>query len=259
MLGGVFDDYTLLSKQTCCSSVVVAAESLFSLLGVDFAREGKKAVPWGTEVCALGVKTNLAAGESSARHVTIGHTEARVKELCQALEAIELSGVMSLKEAEKLRSRLQWFETFAGGRLAQQVLRNLSRMASTGRKNERLTAAELNTIHFLRRRVICAPPTRISETSLQTWIIFTDGACEGEDTKVGSIGAVLIDPGGVAVKFISETVPDQWMAKFLSLSTHPFFELELLPVWIALVEWEGHLAGAQCVFTGIMRQQRPLW
>jgi hypothetical protein len=94
---------------------------------------------------------------------------------------------------------------------------------------------------------------------LQTWIIFTDGACEGEDTKVGSIGAVLIDPGGVAVKFISETVPDQWMAKFLSLSTHPFFELELLPVWIALVEWEGHLAGAQCVFTWIMRQQRPLW
>ena len=243
-----FDDYTLLSKQTCCSSAAVAAESLFSLLGVDFAREGKKAVPWGTEVCALGVKINLAAGEGSVRHVTIGHTETRVKELCQALEAIELSGVMSLKEAEKLRGRLQWFETFAGGRLAQQALRNLSRMASTGRKSERLTAAELNTIHFLRRRVICAPPTRISETSLQTWIIFTDGACEGEDTKVGSIGAVLIDPSGVAVEFISETVPDQWMAKFLSLSTHPIFELELLPVWIALVEWEGHLSGAQCVF-----------
>ena len=38
------------------------------------------------------------------------------------------------------------------------------------------------------------------------------------------------------------------MAKFLSLSTHPIFKLELLPVWIALVEWEGHLSGAQCVF-----------
>ena len=35
-------------------------------------------------------------------------------------------------------------------------------------------------------------------------------------------------------------------------SSYPFqltiFELELLPVWIALVEWEGHLSGVQCVF-----------
>ena len=241
-----FDDYTLLSKQTCSSSA--AAESLFSLLGVDFAKEGKKAVLWGTEVCALGVKINLAAGGSGARQVTIGHTETRVKEFCQALEAIEQSGVMSLKDAEKLRGRLQWFETFAGGRVAQQALRNLSRMSSTGRKSESLTLAELNTIHFLRKRVICAPPTRISATSLQTWLIFIDGACEGENTKVGSIGAVLINPGGAAVEFISERVPDQWMAKFLSLSTHPIFKLELLPVWIALVEWEGHLSEAQCVF-----------
>jgi hypothetical protein len=171
-----------------------------------------------------------------------------VRELCQALEAIERSGVMSLKDAEKLRGRLQWFETFAGGRVAQQALRNLSRMASTGRQTEKLTVDELNTIHFLRARVICAPPTRISSTSLQTWLIFTDGACEGEDTKVGSIGAVLINPSGIAVEFISERVPDSWMAKFLSISTHPIFELELLPVWIALDEWEGHLSGAQCVF-----------
>ena len=76
-----FDDYTLLSKQTCSSSAAVSAESLFSLLGVDFAKEGKKAVPWGTEVCALGVKINLAAGGSGARQVTIGHTETREKEL----------------------------------------------------------------------------------------------------------------------------------------------------------------------------------
>ena len=243
-----FDDYTLLSKQTCSSSAAVSAENLFSLLGVDFAKEGKKAVPWGTEVCALGVKLDLADCGSGVKQVTIGHTESRVRELCQALEAIERSGVMSLKDAEKLRGRLQWFETFAGGRVAQQALRNLSRMASTGRQTEKLTVDELNTIHFLRARVICAPPTRISSTSLQTWLIFTDGACEGEDTKVGSIGAVLINPSGIAVEFISERVPDSWMAKFLSISTHPIFELELLLVWIALIEWEGHLSGAQCVF-----------
>ena len=69
---------------------------------------------------------------------------------------------------------------------------------------------------------------------------FADGACEGEDTKVGSLGAVLISPSGIAVKFISDRVPDQWMAKLLSFPTYPNIELELLTVWIALVEWEGH-------------------
>ena len=59
---------------------------------------------------------------------------------------------------------------------------------------------------------------------------------------------MLISPSGTAVEYISERVPDSWMAKFLSISTHPIFELELLPVWIALVEWEGHLEGSQCVF-----------
>ena len=145
-----------------------------------------------------------------------------LQEVLQGKRLRLMKGVMSLKDAEKLRGRLQWFETFAGGRVAQQALRSLSRMASTGRQTERLTGDELNTIHFLRARVICAPPTRISSTSLQTWLIFTDGACEGEDTKVGSIGAVLINPSGIAVEYISERAPDSWMAKFLSISTHHF-------------------------------------
>ena len=243
-----FDDYTLLSKQACSSSASVSAESLFKLLGIDFAKEGKKAVPWGTQVCALGVKLDLATMVNGAKQITIGHTESRVKELSAALEAIELSQVMSLKDAERLRGRLQWFETFAGGRVAQQALRSLSKMASTGRQSERLTLEELSTIRFLRERVINAPPTKISATCLSTWVVFTDGACEGEVSKLGTIGAVLISPCGVALEFISEMVLSELMDTFLTLSKHPIFELELLPVWIALVEWEGHLAGAQCVF-----------
>ena len=243
-----FDDYTLLSKHACSNSASVAAESLFKLLGVDFAKEGKKAVPWGTQVCSLGVKLDLATVVDGETQITIGHTESRVRELSAALESIELSQVMSLKDAEKLRGRLQWFETFAGGRVAQQALRSLSRMASTGRKTEHLTMEEISTIRFLRERVICAPPTRISATSLSTWLVFTDGACEGEVSKLGTIGAVLISPCGVALEFISEQVPSELMDKFLTLSKHPIFELELLPVWIALTEWEGHLVGAQCVF-----------
>ena len=39
-----FDDYTLLSKQANSKSAEVSAETLFNLLGLQFATEGKKAV-----------------------------------------------------------------------------------------------------------------------------------------------------------------------------------------------------------------------
>ena len=83
---------------------------------------------------------------------------------------------------------------------------------------------------------------------MSTWYIFSDGACEGESEKLGSLGSVLISPCGIPVEFISERVPEEWMQFFLEGSRHPIFELELLPVWISLVEWEGHLENSQCVF-----------
>ena len=247
-----FDDFTLLSKKPCANSASIAAEGLFSMLGIEFAKEGKKAVPWSTKVKALGVMIDLApegaSSDEAGRFVTIGHTQSRVEELTETLSGILQQGVMSKKDAERLRGRLQWFESFASGRVAQQALMAISKMAATGRKSEKLSGAELRSIKFLRDRVVCAPPTKIRTTSLDTWYIFSDGACEGETSKLGSIGAVLISPCGIACEFFAEIVPTSWMDSFLKGSQHPIFELELLPVWIALHEWEGHLRNSQCVF-----------
>jgi hypothetical protein len=153
-----FDDFTLLSKRVNCNSAAVAAESLFSLLGVQFAREGKKAVEWATKVKTLGVVLDLEPADSSGNYVTLGHTESRVAELRASLEGFLQTGKMSRKDAEKLRGRLQWFESFAHGRIAQQSLRVISQVASTGGERETLTKFELNTIAFLKDRVLTAPP-----------------------------------------------------------------------------------------------------
>ena len=99
----------------------------FNLLGVDFAREGKKAVEWGAKVSALGVVLDLKPEGENSNYVTIGHTETRVKELCQLIEGIEQRKTMSAKDAERLRWRLQWFETLASGRVAQQAIEEASR------------------------------------------------------------------------------------------------------------------------------------
>ena len=49
-----FDDFTVLSKRLSSNSAAIASESLFNLLGIQFARDGKKAVDWDTTVKTLG-------------------------------------------------------------------------------------------------------------------------------------------------------------------------------------------------------------
>ena len=243
-----FDDYTMLSKRLTSRSAALAAESLFDMLGIDFARDGKKAVEWDTLVKTLGVVLNLKPLGGAGTHVELGHTEKRVTELSDFVEQFLQSGYMSQKDAERLRGRLQWFESFANGRIAQQALRTVSSIASVGRTQTQLTGKEISSLKFLKDRVLTAPPTRIQATNLSTWICFSDGACEGDKEKVGTIGAVLINPAGRVHRFLSEQVPELVMKNFLESSNHPIFELELLPIWCALCVWESWLSHSQCVF-----------
>ena len=208
-----FDDYTMLSKRLTSRSAALAAESLFCLLGIDFARDGRKAVEWGTRVKTLGVVLDLKPDCGAEPYVELGHTESRVSELSTFLGQFLTAGSMSQKDAERLRGRLQWFESFAHGRIAQQALRTVSGIAAFGRVQTRLTEREISALRFLKDRVLTAPPTRIQATNLSTWICFSDGACEGEQEKLGTIGAVLVNPVGVIHRYFSEKVPFLWRTR----------------------------------------------
>ena len=243
-----FDDYTMLSKRLTSRSAALAAESLFGLLGIDFARDGKKAVEWGTRVKTLGVVLDLKPDCGPEPYVELGHTESRVSELSTFLEQFLTAGSMSQKDAERLRGRLQWFESFAHGRIAQQALRTVSGIAAVGRMQTQLTEREISALRFLKDRVLKAPPTRIQATNLSTWICFSDGACEGDQEKLGTIGAILVSPAGVVHRYFSERVPESVMKIFLEDSSHPIFELELLPILCSLSLWETWVQRSQCVF-----------
>ena len=41
---------------------------------------------------------------------------------------------------------------------------------------------------------------------MRTWLIFSDGACEGEQSKEGTVGAILVNREGELVQYFSERV-----------------------------------------------------
>ena len=121
-------------------------------------------------------------------------------------------------------------------------------MTSLLRVDRRLQQHERVALEFLRGRVLRAPPVQIHQTSLDNWIVFTDGSCEGEVTKEGGPGAILINPAGFPVEFVSDVVPQFLMSRLLEFSSHPIFEIELFPILCSLLLWGKFMRGEHVVF-----------
>ena len=80
-----FDDYTLVSRVESCKNADFAAEALFQLLGVTYAKEGEKRTEFGRQVKTLGVLLDLEGGSGC---IEVGHTPERRQELVDVISSI---------------------------------------------------------------------------------------------------------------------------------------------------------------------------
>ena len=145
-----FDDYTLLSRKCLAKSAGASAELLFDLLGIEFAREGKKCTEFSTLVSTLGVELNLCGPSGE---VLLGHTEKRKSELSEAVSDIILRGKIETKFAESLRGRMQWFEGYVFGRTAQRCVQTVGELSLRSSRSSVLTGYELQCFKDLQERV----------------------------------------------------------------------------------------------------------
>ena len=242
-----YDDYTIITSPQLKNSSELAASSLFDLLGVIFAKDGDKCVEFSDSFKTLGVMVDLS--KSSEGRAYLGHTESRKEELQHMLSDVLAKGSIDAKLAESLRGRMQWFETFAQGRVANSAVKKLGDLAFTGKKRVQLNDKDRSSLLFLRDRILNAPPLCIEKSTLETWIVFVDGACEGSDELVGSIGGVLMSPTGRLIHHFSSVAPECFMTA-CNYSLNPIYELELLPMLASVLVW-GHMwKGCEVVFYG---------
>ena len=240
-----FDDYTVFSRDLLVDNTSKTIDALFDLLGIEIAREGSKASGFSKKFKTLGVEVNLE--DFTFGTVQLGHTDDCREELHRALTEILDAGSVSAKMAESLRGRLHWFKSFAFGRVANRAVKAIGGISLRGSRIVSLSVEDVAAIRFLRDRVLAAPPIKLTPSSLRTWVVFTDGACEGvEGQKVGSVGGVLVSPEGTLLQFFGGTVPLTYMQLLLSSSKNPIYELEVLPVLMAVMLW-----GEMCALSQI--------
>ena len=239
-----FDDFSVVSKESLKKSAAFGIESLFRLLGLTFAEEGKKAPPFSKKFTMLGLSVDL--GDFAEGMIEIGHTSKRIDELSAALSDILAARCLSAKDAERLRGRMNFFEGHVYGRGPAQALRTIDHHARSGATAHALPKPVVQAVHVLKDRLRSAIPLQISAKSRLTWYLFTDGSCEASK-RVGAVGAVLYDSKGSLVSAFSEKAPTSVMDRLLADSENPIYELELFPVLLALRKWQSLLQGTQIV------------
>ena len=237
-----FDDYSVVSKSQLKKNVAFAVQSLFGLLGLTYAKEGKKAPEFSPVFNMLGLVVDLSQFEQ--QRVLIGHTNKRVSELKESLEQVVQENRLTAKTSERLRGRMNFFEGFSFGRGPNQALKLLDNEARSGSLRRCLSAEAVKAIGILKARLDSAVPLVIGLNSSRTWYLFTDGAFENGS---GGVGAILYDEAGSAVGAFGSTVPRALMDKMLSSSKNPIYELELLPVLQAFRAWGKVLRQGQIV------------
>ena len=244
-----FDDFPTLTASSLADQCKAQVHLLFDLLGIDFARDGDKAGSFGETFKALGLLIDLS--DFSSGIVRIGHTESRRQELLSQIEVHLEQNCLKPKDAERLRGRLQWYDTFLFGRIANYSMSVISKRAISCSMGGSLDPPLRRALQFLKEHVLVSQPVQLTKAAGKTYFIFTDGAVEPTEdgTRIlASVGGILYNADGVAEAFFSEQVPQLILDMFLQHSSHPIFEVELLAVVVAAHVWAQAIANTYMVF-----------
>ncbi|CAL1136347.1 unnamed protein product [Cladocopium goreaui] len=233
-----FDDFPTLSGKILSDNTERCVGLLFDLLGIQYAQSGKKCQQFSEEMRALGLVFDLS--QFGKGKVFIKHTPERKQELTERLEEILTKGSLTPKEAESLKGRVQWYESYLFGRIANLAVhrigkRALSKMAP---RDTKLDAELKAALTFLKERVSNGLPLELTAETENALLIFTDGAFESTQES-GSVGGILFDEQGNPLRFFAEVIPDILMKSLMKEAVNPIYLIELLAAYLAVFLWGG--------------------
>ncbi|CAE7700800.1 unnamed protein product [Symbiodinium sp. CCMP2592] len=241
-----FDDFPLMALEGHEDQVGGLAGEVFDALGIQYAKEGKKATDFDYTFAALGLQYDLTRFNEGV--VIIRHTEARTAELVETLEGILRDAVLRPKDAEVLRGRMHWFTSYLFGRAPCEAMRQISLRAQCMDSCTRLTDDLTEAIQTLLRYVVDSRPLELRQTTGRELYVFTDGSYEPTAEKRAGIGGVLYDSAGTPLSFFSAQVNEDDLRALEETSDHPIYEVELYAALVAVELWGPLLEDSFSVF-----------
>ena len=230
-----YDDYILLSTPELTRSSEITAAALFELLGWDYAKEGRKCVPFSSQCEALGVLFDLE--DSSKGVCRIYNTESRIAEISDEIEKVIQAGALTQTDAQKLRGRLQFAEAQIYGRTGRRCIRTLKEAAC--RRYTKLEEHQVLALRLFVKLMQSGKPRTLCWDTKAPIVIFTD-ACYERDSRdlVCGLGGVFIDQQTGSKRFFSCSLDNTQREILGELSKlQIIFEAETLCGVLAYLLW----------------------
>ena len=233
-----FDDFPTLAPKLLADNTEKCVGILFDLLGIQYAQSGKKCLPCAEEMRALGLVFDLQ--QFGQGKVFIRHTPERRQELLDRLAEILDHGSLTAKEAESLKGRIQWYESYLFGRIANLAIHRIGKRALSPNvsRNAKLDSELKASLVVLKDRVSRGLPLELTAQTELPLLVFTDGAIEA-DSNTGSVGGILYNDVGEPMRFISESIPPVMLSLLHEEATNPIYLIELVAAYLSVFLWGG--------------------
>jgi hypothetical protein len=243
-----FDDFITLATAPEASAVTSCVQMFFRLLGWAFAETGPKAPEFGEVFLALGVQINVE--RLSAGSVSICNTASRCEELIVALTKILETGNLGKQEALRLQGRLQFACGQLFGRVAKTALGVVTNHAYGG-NSSRLNNKAILALTLHRHLLSRGRPRELKVSCDYSWYIQTDACYEPCEGGIFSgIGAVLFNPAGQKVSFISQRLGDEMLERLNpSGKKTAIYESEFFALFCAFLIWLPRLPNSVVIYT----------
>ena len=233
-----FDDYPQLALEKQGDGPWRVAEGSLELLGWTVSSTEAKAKRFDKEFDALGVRVDLS--DSAQGVVRIKNKESRVSTVCEQLQEIEDTEVCTCALASSMRGRLQFAESSMFVRLTA-IMMPLFQARASGKNGGSEVCAQMKlelqwAKWFLRE----GGPRELQARDVRPpLLIYTDGALEGADDEIGTVGALMID--GEEAEYFGARVPPELMEGLQAASKKIIACLEILPVALSLDLWDSRI------------------
>ncbi|CAE7718275.1 bath-40, partial [Symbiodinium sp. KB8] len=239
-----FDDYPLLEVAELSQNADRCAKAVLDLFGFTWAKDKDEAFSPCTDL--LGVR--LATSTSGPAAVTLSNKPSRVEDLRNAIDKVVSDGVLKPCEAASVFGRLQFAETQLLGRAGRLAMADI-RWIERAHHDVKLDDLDKNVFRMLASRVASGKPRVLTaSTSAARALVFTDGACEGEEgIQQLTIGAVLYFWTGRAwlTRWFSGFVPAELASSWRAAGIGP---TELYAVIVARHVWSRFLDNTRSMF-----------
>ena len=240
-----FDDFPLLEHHTLAPSVSGVVECFLHALGWQVSMSADKRKEMAELFTALGVDFDLSQLPQGTFQVQ--NKPSRISELVTSLKGHVAFGRLTSGEAS---GRLQYASGYVTGRLIVGLLDPLYTHARAPALTRQLPVPLTDCMSWVALHLSEAGPKKFSrDDSRVPVLVFSDGACEGDNVERVTVGAVLLDPLTGRCEYFGFLAPEQitqvWMQDG---HTQTIGQAELLPAVLARSVWCDSLDGRRALF-----------